>query len=66
MYFLVIGGHIVFDHQMTFKCETNRSNELSVFKLVENEVLHKILGLLCKKFKMAATATILVLTSRCP
>ena len=64
MYFLVIGGHIVFDLQMTFKCKNNRSNEFSVFKLVKNEVLHKILGLLCQKFKMAVTATILVLTSR--
>ena len=64
MYFLVIGGHIVFDLQMTFKCKNNRSIEFSVFKLVENEVLHKILELLCQKLKMAATATILVLTSR--
>ena len=52
MYFLVIGGHIVFDLQMTFKCKNNRSNEFSVFKLVENEVLDKILGLLCQKIKI--------------
>ena len=64
MYFLVIGGYIVFDLQMTFKCKNNRSNEFSVFKLVENEVLQNILGLLWQKLKMAATATILVLTSR--
>ena len=52
MYFLVIGGHIVFDFQMTFKCKNNRSNEFSVLKLVENEVLDNILWLLCQKVKI--------------
>ena len=52
MYFLVIGGHIVFDNQMTLKCKNNHSNEFSVFKLVKNEVLQKILGLFCQKLKI--------------
>ena len=46
MYFLVIGGHIVLDLQMTLKRKNNHSTEFSVFNLVENEILHKILGLL--------------------
>ena len=52
MYFLVIGGHIVLDLQMTLKRKNNHSTEFSVFKLVENEILHKILGLFCQKFKI--------------
>ena len=52
MYFLVIGGHIVLDLQMTLKRKNNHSTEFSVFKLVENELLHKILGLFCQKFKI--------------
>ena len=52
MYFLVIGGHIVFDLQMTIKRKNNHSTEFSVFKLVENEILHKILGLFCQKLKI--------------
>ena len=36
--------HIVFALQMTFKCKNNRSNVFSVFKVGENEVLHRILG----------------------
>ena len=47
MYFLIIGGHIVLDLQMTLKRKNNYSTEFSVFKLVENEILHNILGLLC-------------------
>ena len=35
---------------MTLKRKNNHSNEISVFKLGENEVLHKILGLFCRKF----------------
>ena len=68
MYFLVIGGHIVLDLQMTFKRKKNRSTEFSVFKLGKNEIIHKILGLFCQTLKIqngpAAMATILVLTFR--
>ena len=52
MYFLVIGGHIVSDLQMTLKRKNNHSTEFSVFKLGENEILHKILGLFCQKLKI--------------
>ena len=52
MFFLVIGGHIVLDLQMTFKRKNNHSTEFSVFKLVENEILHKTLVLLCQKLKI--------------
>ena len=37
---------------MTLKRENNHSTEFSVFKLVENEILHKILGLFCQKLKI--------------
>ena len=47
--FLVIGSHIVLDLQMTLKRKNNRSTEFSVLKLVENEILYKILGLFCQK-----------------
>ena len=52
MYFLVIGGHIVLNLYMTLKRKNNHFNEFSVFKLVENEVLHKILWLPCEKIKI--------------
>ena len=52
MYFLVIGGDIVLDHQITLKRKNNYSTEFSVFKLVENEILHKILGIFCQKLKI--------------
>ena len=52
MYFLVIGGHIVLDLQMTLKRKYNHSTEFNVFNLVENEILHKIIGLFCQKLKM--------------
>ena len=52
MYFLVIDGHIVLNLQMTFKRKNNHSTEFSVFNLVENVILHKILGLFCQKFKI--------------
>ena len=52
MYFLVIGGHIVSDLQMTLKRKNNLSTEFSVFKLGENEILNKILGLFCQKLKI--------------
>ena len=49
MYFMVIGGHIVSDSQMTFTRKNNHSTEFSIFKLVENKILHMILGLFCQK-----------------
>ena len=52
MYFLVIGGYIVSDLQMTLKRKNNHSTEFNVFKLVENVILHKILGLFCLKLKV--------------
>ena len=52
MYFLVIGGHIVLNPQMTLKRKNNHSTEFSVFKLVKNGILHKILGLFCQKLKI--------------
>ena len=52
MDFLGIGGHIVLDLQMTLKRKNNHSIEFSVFKLVENEISHKIPGLFCQKFKI--------------
>ena len=30
----------------------HKKNHISVFKLVKNEVLHKILGLFCQKLKI--------------
>ena len=52
MYFLVICGHIVLDPQMTLNRKNNYSTKFSVFKLVKNEILHKILGLFCQKLKI--------------
>ena len=52
MYFLDIGGYIVLDLQVTLKRKNNHSTEFSVFKLVENVILHKILGLFCQKLKI--------------
>ena len=52
MYFLVIGGHIVLDLRMTVNRKNNHSTEFSVFKLVEKEILHKILGPFCQKVKI--------------
>ena len=37
---------------MTLERKNNHSNEISVFKLGKNEVLHKILGLFCQKLKI--------------
>ena len=52
MYFLVIGGHIVVNLQMALKRKNNYSIEFSLFKLIENEILHKILRLFCQKLKI--------------
>ena len=38
---------------MTLKRKNNHSKEIIVFRLIKNEVLHKILGFFGKKFKMA-------------
>ena len=43
MFFLFFGGHIVLDLQMELKRKNNHSTEFTVFKLVENEILHKTL-----------------------
>ena len=51
MYFLVIGDSVL-NLQMTLKRKNNHSTEFDVFKLVENEILHKILGLFCQKLKI--------------
>ena len=37
---------------MTLNRKNNQTNGISVFKLGENEVLHKILGILCQKLKI--------------
>ena len=37
---------------MTLKRKNNHSTEFSVFKLVENEILHKTLVLFCQKLKI--------------
>ena len=52
MCFLVIGGHIRLDLQMTLKRKNTHSTEFSVLNLVENEIWHKILGLFCQKLKI--------------
>ena len=52
MYFLIIGGYIVLDLQMTLKRQNNHSTEFSVSKLVESVILHKILGLFCQNLKI--------------
>ena len=52
VFFLVIGSHIVLHLYMTLKRKNNNSNEFSVFKLFENEVLHNILWLFCEKLKI--------------
>ena len=52
MYFLVISGYIVLDLQMTLKRKNKHSTEFSVFKLVENVILHKIIELFCQKLKI--------------
>ena len=37
---------------MTLKSKNNHTNGINVFKLVKNEVLHEILGLLCQNIKI--------------
>ena len=52
MYFLVIGGYIVLDLQMTLKRKNNHSTEYNVFNSGENEILYKIIGTFCQKLKI--------------
>ena len=47
-----IGSHLGFDLYMTLKRKNNHFSAISVPKLVKNEVLHQILGLLFKKLKI--------------
>ena len=49
---LDIGSHLSFDLWMTLTRKNNISNVISVSKLVENEVLHYILGLICRKLQI--------------
>ena len=37
---------------MTLNSKNNHANEISVLKLVKNEVLHKIVGIFCQKLKI--------------
>ena len=37
---------------MTLKSKNNHANEISVFKLVKNEVLHKIVGIFRQELKI--------------
>ena len=37
---------------MTLKRKNNHPTEFSEFKLVGNEILHKIIGLFCQKLKI--------------
>ena len=52
IFMLDIGNHLSFDLWMTLKRKNNIFNVISVPKLVENEVLHYILGLLCRKLRI--------------
>ena len=52
IFMLDIGSHLGFDLWMTFKRKDNVFNVISVPKLVENEVLHYILGQLCRKLQI--------------
>ena len=52
IFMLDIGSHLSCDLWMTLKCTNNIFKVISVPKLVENEVLHYILGLLCQKLQM--------------
>ena len=45
-------SHLAVDPYMTFNRKNKHTNEIGVFKLGKNKVLHKILGLICQKFKI--------------
>ena len=49
---LAISSHLSFDLWMTMKRKNNIFNIISVPKLVENEVLYYILGLLYRKLQI--------------
>ena len=51
IFMLDIGSHLSFDLWMTLKRKNNIFNVISV-PSVENEVLHYILGLLCRKLQI--------------
>ena len=48
------GGHLGYDGHfeclVTLKSKNNHFNVISVLKLVENEVLHWILDIMCQKY----------------
>ena len=46
------GSHLGFNPYMTLNRKNNHTNGISVFKLVKNEVLHKIPGLFYQKLKI--------------
>ena len=52
IFMLDIGSHLSFDIWMTLKRKNNIFNVNIVPKLAENEVLHYILGLLCRKLQI--------------
>ena len=52
IFMLDIGSHLSFDPCMTLKHKNNIFNVICVPKLVENEVLHYILGQLCRKLQI--------------
>ena len=52
IFMLDIGSHLGFDLWMTLKRENNIFNVINVPKLVDNKVLHYILGLLCRKLQI--------------
>ena len=37
---------------MTFNHKNNHTNAIGVYKSVKNEILHKILGLICQKLQI--------------
>ena len=53
-FMLDIGSHLCIDLWMTLKRKNNIFNVISIPKLVENEILHYILGLLCRKLQIQA------------
>ena len=52
IFMLDISSHLSFDLWMTLKRKNNIFNVISVPKLVENEVLHYIVGLLYRKLQI--------------
>ena len=52
IFMLDIGCQLIFDLWMTLKRKNDNFNVISVPKLVENDVLHYIIGLLCRKLQI--------------